>query len=816
MKDRKLTGTAKQLIASGDYIKAEEILKEALKENPKNPEAHFELGKIYFLRSDYINSIGELDLAARQDDADSQALRRQLKVFKHAGMLRDEIENCLKLVENKAADDEMRTVMAITYFKTGELYTILAGVYCVEGKNETAVEFYNKAVDTDNHTGAHAALGKYYLKEKKYEFSIEHFQKAIKGGLKTEEIIHDIGIARLLSGSFEPEADKEITGQRKRDNTAFDRTPGRPAVNFEKIAENTELALETDKKRQRAITAFLKEFSGDSYKPLKTKIIRLPFFINTPGDEDDFIRLMPLGMAQIVSYLRCGGIDIDQDDLNIKIHHDNIFGDDSEKIDFQVFFNEEKCVNYTKGEEVPEINAVLERVIKKTDLKGYSLLLLSVPSEPETGAGINFLITFAKYIKSRYPLKIAAGGFDPSEYVGIQFHSPAIDYIIMNEGEIPLFYLLSALNYSVDISSEVPNITVEDRINIIYRKEQIWPVEPDYAGLPVELYGYRKNRRLPEGDAETGEVLGRFNDCGIKISPFRLVKGCPHGCIFCQSSLNSLSKMLGIKKSVGWLKRVSVEHGIRGFFFINETFNISREYVNRFCDALMEEGLNILWSDCARAEDLDLATLKKMRKAGCIRLIYGMESASPGMLDYIGKKIILEELEEILRLTDEAGIWTGLEIICGFPHETLEDIHKTVGFIKKNKKYINHVYYNAFSLRENSRMFADPGRYGIENIGDAAGEKNICRDDLHINLLKYRFDEIGGLKWKDKLQQIIASYHYVIKATKPAEGFPMNNMYYELEHLLYFLYSEYAEKKEVLRLFNKINNYIFDQNHKKR
>jgi len=76
--------------------------------------------------------------------------------------------------------------------------------------------------------------------------------------------------------------------------------------------------------------------------------------------------------------------------------------------------------------------------------------------------------------------------------------------------------------------------------------------------------------------------------------------------------------------------------------------------------------------------------------------------------------------------------------------------------------------------------------------------------------------EIGGLKWKDKLQQIIASYHYVIKATKPAEGFPMNNMYYELEHLLYFLYSEYAEKKEVLRLFNKINNYIFDQNHKKR
>src|SRR3989339_1442440 len=119
MKDRKLTGTAKQLIASGDYIKAEEILKEALKENPKNPEAHFELGKIYFLRSDYINSIGELDLAARQDDADSQALRRQLKVFKHAGMLRDEIENCLKLVENKAADDKMRTVMAITYLKTG-------------------------------------------------------------------------------------------------------------------------------------------------------------------------------------------------------------------------------------------------------------------------------------------------------------------------------------------------------------------------------------------------------------------------------------------------------------------------------------------------------------------------------------------------------------------------------------------------------------------------------------------------------------------------------------------------------------------------
>ena len=48
---------------------------------------------------------------------------------------------------------------------------------------------------------------------------------------------------------------------------------------------------------------------------------------------------MPLGMAQIVSYLKENGMNIEQDDLYIRIHYDNLFGDEDKRIDEEVFFD---------------------------------------------------------------------------------------------------------------------------------------------------------------------------------------------------------------------------------------------------------------------------------------------------------------------------------------------------------------------------------------------------------------------------------------------------------------------------------------------
>ena len=87
-----------------------------------------------------------------------------------------------------------------------------------------------------------------------------------------------------------------------------------------------------------------------------------------------------------------------------------------------------------------------------------------------------------------------------------------------------------------------------------------------------------------------------------------------------------------------------------------------------------------------------------MRKAGCIKLAYGIESASPRMLEYIDKRITQEQASKIIRETHEAGIWVGLNLITGMPTEKEEDIEATINFLKEHNKYINEFSPSHFSL----------------------------------------------------------------------------------------------------------------------
>lgn len=230
------------------------------------------------------------------------------------------------------------------------------------------------------------------------------------------------------------------------------------------------------------------------------------------------------------------------------------------------------------------------------------------------------------------------------------------------------------------------------------------------------------------------------------------------------------------------------EFGLKYFFFLHNTINLSKKYINEFCDEIIKANLDILWSDCARADNLDRDTLLKMRKAGCVRLVYGLETASPRLMKYIDKQINLKQLENILSWTDEAGIWSGIEIICGFPHETKEDMDMTIEFLNRNKKNIDQMYYNIFYLTYGSRMHVAPERYGLENLSQTDTFKY---DRMQVKgLTRISFDEKDSLKWEDKLKQMTECFDHTVEETNTKIACPC----FEMEHLLFYLYSKTVKK----------------------
>jgi hypothetical protein len=87
-------------------------------------------------------------------------------------------------------------------------------------------------------------------------------------------------------------------------------------------------------------------------------------------------------------------------------------------------------------------------------------------------------------------------------------------------------------------------------------------------------------------------------------------------------------------------------------------------------------------------------------------------------------------------------------MICGFPYEKDSDIELTISFIKKNRKYISEIVLNKFFV--DGLLQIHPEKYGIR----LRKWKNIYRTPF-----TRAFDEINGLRWEEKIEQISKSYN---------------------------------------------------------
>jgi radical SAM superfamily enzyme YgiQ (UPF0313 family) len=96
-------------------------------------------------------------------------------------------------------------------------------------------------------------------------------------------------------------------------------------------------------------------------------------------------------------------------------------------------------------------------------------------------------------------------------------------------------------------------------------------------------------------------------------------------------------------------------------------------------------GLNIQWNCDARVDSVDPPVLKMMKKAGCWMISYGIESGSQKILDQVRKGITLDQVEQALRWTQEAGIRAKGLFMIGYPEETEETLGETLAFIGRSR-----------------------------------------------------------------------------------------------------------------------------------
>lgn len=534
---------------------------------------------------------------------------------------------------------------------------------------------------------------------------------------------------------------------------------------------------------------------------MKIKIIRLPTFYDywdTNSSEMNCSLLPPLGIGLITGYLRRRGFDIVQDDLSIKIFYKNRYKDVS--FNQEPFFDEERILRYCRdGQTDSEIETLFEELEEEEcPVKGYDVILLSIQESLRNKTNVFFAVAYAKYLKNKYNPFILLGGFGVAvRLLYMEYDSPFIDFYVIRAGEIALEIILQAKKENRDMLA-LEGVQYETN-NRVIRADYCRIEEPVFDNLPFDYYKYRGLYSDYANNAR--DIIEEFHRSDALVIPLGFIKGCPCHCIFCSDSYGKLDFIMDPEDVTEILVRLQEKYSPTGYFFLNNEINVSEIYVEKLCDSILKRGLKIFWTDCARANFTNKEILQKMKEAGCIRLIFGIETGSNRLLRYIKKDISVEQLERTIRWTHELGIWTGIEIICGLPHEKEEDIQATIEFLRRNKEYINRFYYNTFDLRSGSLLFHEPDNYRIENIFDVNEIVPYEERKYSKNFTQFGFDEIGGLKWEDKKKQIFNSYDRVVNAMGGYEGFPT----YEEEHFLFFLYKKYGHDIErIQRIFLKV------------
>lgn len=440
---------------------------------------------------------------------------------------------------------------------------------------------------------------------------------------------------------------------------------------------------------------------------------------------------LPLALGIITSYLEERNIKVFLKDTNCasSVHK---YSKREKKLLSKVY-EPEAVIRYLKGEADAEFDSIAEMFLDLSDLEkdSYGVSIGADFSMMQIHLGF----VLGAYLKLRTGKPVFVGGNNVSYmYIFKDFYKEilttavnGLDYIIKGPGEQIIYQIMDGINKGRKIFTDLPGIMYCKEGEIICNKEMDPKViRPNWGDLRLEEYSYPFQK--DEKDNETiyyrfpltlTNKLVQFNQSNIEerklFIPYIFNYNCTYKCAFCtQSDSDRGGFIVGeIRKIVDDIEYLSKKYNSYYFYFLNNYFPSSLNYIIAFKNELDKRNLKIYWSDCARVNGLTYEKLQMLYEVGCRKLVFGFESGSEKILELIDKRLKLSEVVQVLKWCKEIGIWADLEVIIGLPYERETEFQETYQFIGKYRNLINNFWLNEYFVIPNSLIGRYPERYGV-------------------------------------------------------------------------------------------------------
>ena len=362
---------------------------------------------------------------------------------------------------------------------------------------------------------------------------------------------------------------------------------------------------------------------------------------------------------------------------------------------------------------------------------------VTVPAQQAAGTTVSYVNAIRERFHNVY---ICIGGIFASIAHREFFNRvPAIDFVLRGEGEESLIELIRCLENAADLSSvdglSFRNVNGECVAN--KEKSILWNLDA-----------------LPNIDRSTMKPLLAENR---RVSLFS-GRGCYGECTFCSLHAFWGENLVRLRSPEIVVNEIDelYDAGVRKLRFINDIFldksASSAVWLNEFERLLQNRNYNLnMWMQF-RAQDVDVITLKRLKRLGLKKVLIGVESGNQSILDLMNKHTTVHQNEVAVQQAIEAGI---SEVAIGFimfhPDSTLISLKDNLEFLSRMptfryKNLFSHAYaYQGTRLADyiRSEGLFIPG----ENWYDIGG---------------YRFRHYTTQQIWDKIEQLKYSFGKMI------------------------------------------------------
>ena len=316
----------------------------------------------------------------------------------------------------------------------------------------------------------------------------------------------------------------------------------------------------------------------------------------------------------------------------------------------------------------------IKRVIE--DLRKFSPDMVVIGT---SFTSINNDLGVSKKIKSEFDVDVPVVMVGPpASQFSEKMVDDGVDIVARYEYDFILAELTEKMEKGERIDN-VPGISFKQNGRIIHNPNRPWSMSDELDELPFVSKVYKDHLNV--------------HDYFLNYSLYPMVqiftgRGCPYKCTFCswpQSFMGRKYRVRSVENILDEIEWIEENLPVKEVFLEDDTFTINKNRVMEFCKGYMERSLDISWSCNARADTLDLETMKMMKKANCRFLIVGFESADDEILRNIKKGFTVEQAREFAKNVKKAGLLLHADFIAGLPGETKETIEMTKRFIREIK-----------------------------------------------------------------------------------------------------------------------------------